>query len=190
MNRRQLRRHDLHYLMSFIDFAFMVIIIFISLLSVAYFDPPGSAGVKRQKVLYTVKDAQELQKLGLTQAQVKELLVIRRQKHLQERKLQDLMKTKQEKPLSQPVPTAEVQKSPPDAGRWLLENMKLKKKLALLEKQMAQMKKKTDQREAQKIQRTAMAKQEKEPDKTSALHETALKPKPLFGGHEFLDLRK
>ena len=34
----------MHFLMPFIDFAFMVIIIFLSLLSIAYFEPPGKGG--------------------------------------------------------------------------------------------------------------------------------------------------
>lgn len=43
MNKRH-RKRELHFLMPFIDFAFMVIIIFVGLLSIAYFVPPG-AGV-------------------------------------------------------------------------------------------------------------------------------------------------
>lgn len=38
------RRRQMHFLMPFIDFAFMVIIIFLSLLSIAYFEPPGKGG--------------------------------------------------------------------------------------------------------------------------------------------------
>lgn len=39
----------MHFLMPFIDFAFMVIIIFLALLSIAYFEPPGMSVKKESK---------------------------------------------------------------------------------------------------------------------------------------------
>lgn len=38
------------YLIPYIDFAFMVIIIFIALLSIAYFEPPGKAQTSRKEI--------------------------------------------------------------------------------------------------------------------------------------------
>ncbi len=198
MNRKQLRRHDLHYLMSFIDFAFMVIIIFISLLSVAYFDPPGSAGVKRQKALYTVKDVEELQKLGLTPAQVKELLVVRRHRMVQERKLQDIAvkKSGTEKKDSNQTDAvtakelAETKKTAVPESRWLKENVSLRKKLTLLESQIAQMKKQVSALQEQKNQVVAVPVMKTIMEKSSTPPESSIKKKRPFGGHEFLDLRR
>lgn len=39
-----MKRKHISFIMPFIDFAFMVIIIFVALLSIAYFEPPGSGG--------------------------------------------------------------------------------------------------------------------------------------------------
>lgn len=179
------RRRELHFLMPFIDFAFMVIIIFAGLLSMAYFDPPGSAGVKREKSLFTDKDIKEFQKMGLTPSQIRELVVIRRERH---KKLQDTRQRTQlktdvvKKTLAQ---MWNVKRNIKPAGGQKKENSLLEKKAVWLEKKLAQMKKQMAVLEAGKkaVKKTISKKDNQPPVKET-------NGKDSFGGHEFLDLRK
>lgn len=180
--------------MPFIDFAFMVIIIFVGLLSMAYFEPPGSAGVKRQKSLFTDNDINGLKKLGLTPSQIKELVVIRAQRS---KKFQDTQSKLKEhadrlkraaaksfaagKNISSMLPPSYKKKEEnPFEKRLKKENVLLEKKVTLLEKQLSQIKK-------QMLALRSVKKMQK--NKPVAVTEEKLQ-KEIFGGHEFLDLRK
>lgn len=196
------RRRELHFLMPFIDFAFMVIIIFVGLLSMAYFDPPGSAGVKRQKSVFTENNIKELAKMGLTPTQIKELVVIRntRQKKLQDTQARVKIQTGMLKKVF--AETGFGKKSAPrreERGRFnnnqknkdgekplLKENLLLEKKVALLEKQLEQTKKQAALLKLlnKKLSFSGVTK------KTNAAHVTDTNGKDNFGGHEFVDLRK
>lgn len=190
------RRRELHFLMPFIDFAFMVIIIFVGLLSMAYFEPPGSAGVKRQKSLFTDNDVSELKKLGLTPSQIKELVVIRaeRNKKFQDTQSKlkghaDRLKRAAAKSFaaaknisSMSLPSSKKREEKPFEKRLKKENVLLEKKVALLEKQLSQVKK-------QMLALQSVKKTQKNILKPVAATKEKLQ-KEIFGGHEFLDLRK
>lgn len=55
-----MRRKRITFLRSYIDFCFMLIIILISLLSIAYFEPPGSSGTEGIKPIIPGKGVKEL----------------------------------------------------------------------------------------------------------------------------------
>lgn len=57
-----MKRKHISFIMPFIDFAFMVIIIFVALLSIAYFEPPGSGG-KEIKIKPLQKETVNKEKL-------------------------------------------------------------------------------------------------------------------------------